>query len=300
MSSTATMPTPAEWPALQAIGVTPRSAKRRGLGVVLAEAQMADVATLEFAGGTAAVYTTRSPHKETPNEDVAAFLPTGPSSGVLVVADGLGGHAGGERASRLAVETLQKTVQAAVALAPDGDADKFRSAILDGIEAANQKVRQLGTGAATTLALVEIQDHTVRPYHVGDSVILMTGQRGKLKLQTIAHSPVGYAVEAGLMKEEDAIHHEARHVISNVIGSDEMRIEIGPTTEMAPRDTLVVASDGLVDNLLPTEIVEFVRSGPLNEGLSKMVAEVSRRMAGRNGNDPSKPDDLTVIAYRPS
>ena len=64
------------------------------------------------------------------------------------------------------------------------------------------------------------------------------------------------------------------------------------------RDTLVLASDGLVDNLLPTEIVEFIRSGPLNVGLSKMVAEVSRRMANRNGSDPSKPDDLTVIAYR--
>jgi PPM family protein phosphatase len=300
MSSTATMPTLAELPALQAVGIAPRSARRRGMGVVLAEAQMADVATLEFAGGTAAVYTTRSPHKETPNEDVAAFLPTGPSSGVLVVADGLGGHAGGERASRLAVETLQKTLQAAVSLSPESDADKFRGAILDGIEAANQKVRQLGTGAATTLALVEIQDHAIRPYHVGDSVILITGQRGKLKLQTIAHSPIGYAVEAGLMKEEDAIHHEARHVISNVIGSEQMRIEIGPPTEMAPRDTLVLASDGLVDNLLPTEIVEFIRSGPLNEGLSKMVAEVSRRMANRNGSDPSKPDDLTVIAYRPN
>src|SRR5262245_39719701 len=124
MSSTATMPTIAELPALQAVGVSARSAKRRGLGVVLTEAQMADVAMLEFAGGVAAVYTTRSPHKETPNEDVAAFLPTGPTGGVLVVADGLGGHAGGERASRLAVETLQKTLQAAVALAPEGDGDK--------------------------------------------------------------------------------------------------------------------------------------------------------------------------------
>ncbi len=261
---------------------------------------MAEVATLEFAGGTAAVYTSRSPHKDTPNEDVAAFLPTGPASGVLIVADGLGGHAGGERASRLAVETIQKTLQAAVTLSPAGDADQFRGAILDGIEAANQKVRQLGSGAATTLALVEIQDQTVRPYHVGDSVILITGQRGKLKLQTISHSPIGYAVEAGLMKEEDAIHHEARHVISNVIGSEQMRIEIGPTIEMAPRDTLVVASDGLVDNLLPNEIVEFIRSGPLDEAVAEMVGEASRRMANRNGNDPSKPDDLTVIAYRPS
>src|SRR5690606_2144872 len=109
----------------------------------------------------------------------------------------------------------------------------------------------------------EIQNGVIRPYHVGDSAILLTGQRGKLKMQTIAHSPIGYAVEAGLMREEEAIHHEERHVISNVIGSDQMRIEIGPPVEMARRDTLVLASDGLLDNLLPSEIVGYVRSGPL-------------------------------------
>ena len=176
----------------------------------------------------------------------------------------------------------------------------LRTAILNGIEAANQTVRDLGTGAATTMALVEIQDRTIRPYHVGDSAILVTGQRGKLKLQTIPHSPIGYAVEAGLMKEEDAIHHESRHVISNVIGSDQMRIEIGPPIEMAPRDTLLLASDGLFDNLLPDEIVEAVRRGPLDEAVGELVAIAQQRMAAQQGTAPSKPDDLTVIAYRPS
>jgi serine/threonine protein phosphatase PrpC len=259
---------------------------------------MTDVAAFDFLGGTAAVFTTRSPQKTTPNEDVAALWPAGPSSGILAVADGLGGHAGGERASRLAIETIQRSLQQGL-VAPDGKpAPELRGAILDGIEAANQAVRNLGTGAATTLALVELQGRIVRPYHVGDSVILLTGQRGKLKLQTISHSPIGYAVEAGLIEEEDAIHHEARHVISNVIGSDEMRIEIGPAIEMAARDTLVLASDGLLDNLLPDEIVEFVRSGPLEANVAAMIAEAERRMAGPNAADPSKPDDLTVIAYR--
>jgi serine/threonine protein phosphatase PrpC len=150
------------------------------------------------------------------------------------------------------------------------------------------------------MALVEIQDRTIRPYHVGDSAILVTGQRGKLKLQTIPHSPIGYAVEAGLMKEEDAIHHEARHVISNVIGSDSMRIEIGPPIEMAPRDTLLLASDGLFDNLLPDEIVEAVRRGPLDEAVSELVETAQQRMAAQHCSAPCKPDDLTVIAYRPS
>ena len=301
MSTAGTMPLSAPLAQLNSVSVARSHRPRRTLGAVLAEAQMAEVAAFDFLGGTAAVFTTRSPQKVTANEDVAAVWPTGPNGGILAVADGLGGHAGGERASRLAIETIQRSLQQELTPA-DGQpaSDQFRGAILDGIEAANRAVREFGTGAATTLALVEIQDRVVRPYHVGDSVILLTGQRGKLKLQTISHSPIGYAVEAGLMDEEDAMHHEARHVISNVIGSDEMRIEIGPPIEMAARDTLVVASDGLLDNLLPNEIVEFVRSGPLDRAVGAMVAEAQQRMAGQNGAGPSKPDDLTVIAYRPS
>jgi serine/threonine protein phosphatase PrpC len=268
---------------------------------MLFEAQMTDVASFEFLGGSVAIFTTRSPQKETPNEDVAALWPIGLTSGVLAVADGLGGHAGGERASRLATEAIQKSLQEATPATAGGEPVELRAAILNGIEAANQSVRDMGTGAATTMALVEIQDRTIRPYHVGDSAILVTGQRGKVKLQTIPHSPIGYAVEAGLMKDEDAIHHESRHVISNVIGSDKMRIEIGPPIEMAPRDTLLLASDGLFDNLLPDEIVEAVRSGPLEEAIGGLIETAQQRMAAKEGGTaPCKPDDLTVIAYRPS
>jgi serine/threonine protein phosphatase PrpC len=273
--------------------------RRRTLGAVLSEAQMTEVASLEFAGGTAAVFTTPSPLKPTPNEDAAALLPTSPQAGVLAVADGLGGHAGGERASRLAVEAIQQSVRDTMESADQSDTDLLRGAILNGIEAANEAVCDLGTGAATTLALVEIEGRVVRTYHVGDSAILLAGQRGKLKLQTIAHSPIGYAVEAGLIGEEDAMRHEERHVISNCIGSDQMRIEIGPSVEMAPRDTLVLASDGLLDNLLPAEIVDYVRTGPLDRAVANLVDEALRRMASADGKAPSKPDDLTVIAYRP-
>ena len=147
----------------------------------------------------------------------------------------------------------------------------MRPAILNGIEAANEQVRDLGTGAATTLALVEIQDRTIRTYHVGDSAILGHRPARQVKLQTIAHSPIGYAVEAGLIDEKKpsttiAAHHLERDRLA------EMRIEIGPPTQMAARDTLVLASDGLLDNLLPTEIVELVRTGPLDKAVDQLVA----------------------------
>lgn len=248
---------------------------------------------LPLAGGIAALYTKRSPEKETPNEDAIAIIPTGPESGVLAVADGLGGAPAGQQASSLAIQCLVRTVEEAAR-----EDSAIRSGILNGFESANEEVLALAVGAATTLTVVEFDGRLVRHYHVGDSFCLLTGQRGKIKMQSIPHSPVGYAVESGLLDEADAMHHEERHVISNVIGSTDMRIEVGSAVEVAPRDTLLLASDGLSDNLHMPEIVECIRKGSLDsvtEALSRLARE---RMEGSDKDEPSKPDDLTFAVFR--
>lgn len=247
----------------------------------------------ELANGTAAVFSARSPGKETPNEDSAVLIPLEKESGVLAVADGLGGLRAGEEASCLAVEALRDAVAEAA-----GNGFGLRDAILNGIERANRKITAMGLGAATTLAVVEIQGRTVRPYHVGDSMILVVGQRGKVKLQTISHSPVGYAVESGLLDQSEAMNHEERHLVSNIIGSSEMRIEVGTAIELAPRDTLLLASDGLFDNLHLHEIIETIRKGPLKKISSVLSTECQRRMKGTGSEGPCKPDDLTFILFR--
>ncbi|NIL96927.1 MAG: SpoIIE family protein phosphatase [Planctomycetales bacterium] len=244
--------------------------------------------------GSAAVFTTRCPGKETVSEDAAALLPVGPDAAVLIVADGLGGHMAGERAARLAIEKVRDAVEN---FREEGGAE-LRDAILNGIETANRAVTELAGDAATTLAVVEIQGSLVRPYHVGDSVILLIGNRGKIKLQTVSHSPVAYAVEAGLLDEQEAMHHEERHLISNIIGSPSMRIEIGPSLKMALRDTLILASDGLADNLHVHEIVERARKGPLPQVAQRIARDTLQRMQEPTPDHPSKADDLTFIAYR--
>lgn len=260
---------------------------------IYAEADMRQRALHSLAGGQAAVFTTRSPAKDTVNEDAAALIPVDDDSAVLVVADGLGGHAAGERASLLAIQTIQEFVTQTVE-----NGAGLRTAILNGIEEANRAVLDLAGDAATTLAVVEIRGRSIRPYHVGDSVILLVGNRGKIKLQTVAHSPVAYAVEAGMLNEHDAMHHDERHLISNVIGAAEMRIEIGPEIEMATRDSLLLASDGLADNLHVSEMVEYIRKGPLPKVARLMAEETLARMENPQDGRPSKPDDLTFIVYR--
>lgn len=246
-----------------------------------------------FAGGELAFYTHHSPDKDTPNEDAIGLIPWGESSGVLIVCDGLGGQPAGDEASGLAIQCITEHIAAV----PHNEIG-LREAILDGIEKANLAVSNLGIGAATTLALIEIQDRLIRPYHVGDSMILLTGQRGRIKLQTISHSPVGYAVEAGFLDAEEAMHHEERHLISNMLGTSDMRIEIGTPLELARRDTLLLASDGLFDNLHQDEIVERMRCGPINKGANALFTDASARMHSAAADTPSKPDDLSFILFR--
>lgn len=248
---------------------------------------------LEVGVGSLAVYSSRSPEKETPNEDAAAVIRSDAESGLLAVADGLGGAASGQHAASLALESLKTAVEARVR-----EQATLRSAILDGIEAANRAVVALGVGAGTTLAVLEIQGTTVRPYHVGDSMILVVGQRGKIKLQTTSHSPVGQAVEAGFLDAEQAMHHEDRHLVSNVIGSAEMKIEIGPTIQLAPRDTVLLSSDGLADNLYIEEIVDRMRKGPLDRAAARLALDARQRMTQPEPGQPSKPDDLTFVVFR--
>jgi len=107
-------------------------------------------------------------------------------------------------------------------------------------------------------------------------------------------------VEAGVISEEDAILHEDRHVVSNLLGSPEMRIEIGGELTLSDRDTVAVASDGLFDNLRLEEIADMVRVGQLSKSGTALAEAAHARMQAQDGGEPSKPDDVTFLLYRPS
>jgi serine/threonine protein phosphatase PrpC len=258
--------------------------------LIVTRQDMDAVAVHAVARGEVAIYSHRSPARDSDSEDGAAVIPVDDQRAVLAVADGLGGQPSGAEAADLALRTLAECVSAKDQV--------LRTAVLDGFERANARVGEMAVGAATTLAVVEIENATIRPYHVGDSMILVVGQRAKMKLQTVSHSPVGYAVEAGMIDEKEAIHHEDRHLVSNILGTVEMRIEVGRTLELRLRDTLVLGSDGLFDNLHLEEITEYVRKGPLVRAAESLAAACRRRMCEPKADHPSKPDDVTFLLYR--
>ena len=252
-----------------------------------------DQAEVNVAGGSAVALSRKDPGKQSENEDTAAVIPYGPGAAVLVVADGAGGLPAGKRASLTAVTTLAASLQTAM--------DKtmlLRTAILNGIEAANEAVLALANGCATTMTVITIEGLIARSYQIGDSEALVVGQRGLIKLQTTAHSPTGFAVEAGFLDEREALHHEDRHLVSNFLGTTDMRIDVGAGVELRPRDTVLVASDGLTDNVHLDEIIEHIRKGDLAESAAALVELAEQRMSGATSGQPSKPDDLSLIMFR--
>ncbi len=261
--------------------------------LVLDGAFEADRRSIRAGGGSLVAYTCRSPDKETENEDTVAVIPWGPQAAVLVVADGAGGLPAGKRASLTAVTSLAKSLMVALEKTM-----LLRTAVLNGIEDANVAVRDLGNGSATTLTVVTIEGRLIRTYQIGDSEALVVGQRGLIRSQTTAHSPTGFAVEAGFLDQREALHHEERHLVSNFIGTPDMSIDVGAAVELRARDTVVIASDGITDNVHIDELVELTRKGPLEATIDAVVDKAGGRMAKERSGQPSKPDDMSLIVFR--
>jgi serine/threonine protein phosphatase PrpC len=254
--------------------------------------RMDEPVEMPFLEGTACVFSTPSPLKSGKNEDCAGLVQIDDRRGLLVVADGVGGMPGGEDASHQAIRALRERV------ANGPDSWPLREKILQGFEQACAQVAARGNHAATTLAAVEVLPRGLRTYHVGDSDILVAYRDGVLGWKTLPHSPVGYGVEAGLLDPKEAIFHEARHLVSNVIGNAPMSIELSSTIPFAAGDTVLLASDGLLDNLHLEEAVAKMLQPDLLAATSSLVDLAAQRMrAAEQG--PCKPDDLTLVLYRP-
>lgn len=238
-----------------------------------------------------------SPARE-PNDacqDAVAVIPVGEGL-VLAVADGVGGVRGGAEAARLAIDALY----AALDSLASADESTLRGAILDAFDQADAAAQTTRAVGSTTLLVVEIQQGVLRTYNAGDSEALIVGGRGKLKLRTVAHSPVGYQVAAGVLDPSEALHHDMRHFITNVVGDGKMRIDVGPSYALAAHDTLLLASDGLFDNVTMAEICTIVQNGPLGDAMRELVELARRRMRDPLPGEPCKPDDLSLVLYRPA
>ncbi len=246
-----------------------------------------------------AAYSARSPGRDTANEDCAGWIGLSRDSWVFVIADGLGELPAGNACSQLAVTTILDQ------LSRKSSIDDVRSAILAGIDRANTAILESGTGGATTLIVVELDKGAIRTYHIGNTMTLVTGQRGQLMFETVPHSPAahppaGWIKESELSDTTDASIHQDRNHAVNILGSEEMRLEMGPRIILSNFDTVILASHGLLDNLSRQTVIDTIKSGPLDARLAQLSVECRETMISDSGSIVGHPDDLTMILLRRS
>jgi PPM family protein phosphatase len=212
---------------------------------------------------------------------------------LFVVADGMGGHAAGEVASRLAVETLLERWNAGAF----GNAAKdLRNAVRDAnlavIDAAAAPGRR---GMGTTLTALTLSARTAGVAHVGDSRAYIV-RRGSCTQVTTDHSRVAEMVRMRLITAEQASAHPARSQLTRSLGADPL-LQIDFYREPIERgDTWVLCSDGLWDVVQPGDIAGVVGAIGIDPQVGN-VREAARRLVDI-AVDRHSVDNVTAVVVQ--
>ncbi|MBL8162019.1 MAG: Stp1/IreP family PP2C-type Ser/Thr phosphatase [Anaerolineae bacterium] len=241
------------------------------------------------------------------NEDNIHLWP-GDDFVLAIVADGMGGAAAGEEASRLAVEAIRsgfspREVPAEVRPTTPEDAtltDKLRDAIQDAnlriFEKASTSPEMRGMGTTVTLAFVRGTHAIVA--HVGDSrAYLVDGEDGNITQITADHSFVRALLDAGHITEEQAEEHPMRNVLYRALGqADDIDVDLY-FKRLHIGDRLVLCSDGLTRHVKPSEIARLALSDPNPDVASQKLIDLANE---RGGEDNVSVIVVSVEATRPA
>jgi serine/threonine protein phosphatase PrpC len=206
---------------------------------------------------------------------------------VWAVADGMGGHEFGERASRAIVEALE--------LVPvSNDLNQTIDAVRTAVAAANGAVyaesQQLGQRMGSTVVALAIDDREYSVLWAGDSRAYLY-RNGELKRISRDHTQVQALVDSGALTEAEAEHHPMSHVLVRAIG---VLPEIDVDEVRAPlqaNDIFLLCSDGLYGLVSDAEIAERLTPSRLGEAAEALIALSLERGA---------PDNVTAIAIAAS
>ncbi len=216
---------------------------------------------------------------------------------LYAVADGMGGHAAGEVASRTALDTLAEAIlprlAALSATRPGDPAPDLEAALVDACQRANQAVYERGranrSDMGTTLVAALVVGQRALIAHIGDSRAYHI-RGNQVVFRTADHSMVAQLVAAGKISEADARAHPQRNLVYRVVG-DKPQVEVATDAlELAVGDWLILCSDGLNGMIEDADIVAATGSGENPQA----VAEALVWRANQAGGE----DNVTVIAGR--
>jgi PPM family protein phosphatase len=201
---------------------------------------------------------------------------------IFAVADGVGGHLGGDVASATAVQVIQEATRDG--MQPDRLESLFRK-VNSAIWEKSQSAPHLrGMGTTCTLALLD--NDTAYLAHVGDSRAYLY-RAGELSQVTEDHNLVGKMVSEGRLSREEASHHPQRNIITRALGLDPTVDVDLLTLELVGGDRLIICSDGLSSMIDDDAVMDVLSS----EGDAQAAADHLVDSANQAGGE----DNITVV-----
>lgn len=225
-------------------------------------------------------------------------------AGIFVVCDGMGGHAAGERASRIAVGAVldhfgnqQRHGVATVFGRGIHEVSQRANNLANAIHLANQSIRDSSShnpqwsGMGSTIVAVLSEGNHFSIGHVGDSRAYLV-RDGAVHQLTTDHSLVMEQVRRGLITMDEAEHSKMQNVIVRALGAEESVEPDLEDHEFVPGDVLLLCSDGLSRYVKDESMVEVIgRTGSLDAACDELIA-----LAKTGGSD----DNITCLLVRAS
>jgi len=221
------------------------------------------------------------------NED-AFFFST--ERNLMIVADGLGGHAAGEVASAIAIDSI-----CGVMLGEAGGTEPVSTLIDRALAQADADVRAHGqvapehAGLATTIVVAVLRDNKLSLVHVGD-VRAYLCRNGRLQRLTDDHTIVGAMLRDGLIGEDEARHHPARNNVSRAVGAAQDVVAEHTSLLLEAGDVLLLCSDGLWDEVPHSTMAEILSDPSPALDLAMRLTDAALVGGGH--------DNVTALVYR--
>jgi protein phosphatase len=212
---------------------------------------------------------------------------------VFAVADGLGGHQGGEVASAMAVEPLAALDGRAFADAREAAealAEAIREANLAILRRARSDPELWGMGTTVTAAAVA-GDRVLQLAHVGDSRAYLLRADAPLRQLTTDHTVVQEAVARGLLTRRQAAVHPQRGVVTRAVGLDpQVPVDLPEPLELEPGDQVLLCTDGLTEVVDDDHIAAVLAAQADGEDACRALIAAANQGGG--------PDNVTVVLLR--
>jgi serine/threonine protein phosphatase PrpC len=218
------------------------------------------------------------------NEDSALI-----SSNLIAVADGMGGHAGGEVASAIAINTLANLIKVLESSEIDLESkDDLFVGIIDQIDLAilqSAKDDPELSGMGTTLTALNISGSNVGLLHIGDSRCYRYRDK-KLEQLSVDHTVMQELLDQGILTQSEVANHPQRSLLTQALMGDSGITPILINFQIKSKDRFLLCSDGLTNVLSDYEISKIIEANKDKDIANALINEVRSKGA---------PDNITVI-----